>query len=653
MEACSPPFYRRYETSGRAAVIVAALGQCKKGSRVISVDGTVASSILTRRGALGRGLAAVGAASLGSARAVAAAVPASGVAPDGPSAALNQLIADSVRAEGALDPLAAGRPGADPSRFVDPLSPAYGEARLAAKRGEMARLGAIDRGALSTVERLAYDVFQYKTREALDEFDSGRFEIARLTPLDPSFGLQVAFPDAASGAGAPFRTLQDYENGLSRLEGFAGYMATAVDCLKEGLARGYVQPRVVVRNVLAETDEMLALAPRQTPFFKPLAAMPADIAPADRARLEAAYVEVIETRVLPGYRLWKTYLTEVYLPAAREAPGLWAQKDGARIYAADLRRHTTTDMSAEAIHQLGLSEVARIRGEMETARVATGHPGDLQALFQYVRTDPRFYYTRPEDLLTRFKAIEARIWLDIPGQFNRRPKAPFEVRPLPSMGAARGTGYYNLGPPDGASPGVLYFNMAMLSTRPIPTLETLTLHEGIPGHHFQGSLAQENTALPDILRFGSGDFTAYVEGWGLYAESLGKALGMFGDPWQWFGHLDFEMLRAVRLVVDTGLHAEGWPRERAIGFMTANTSMAARDIEVEIDRYIADPGQATAYKVGELKLKALRNRAQAALGPRFDIRDFHDQVLMTGAMPLAILEAKIDAWIAAGGPAYA
>jgi uncharacterized protein (DUF885 family) len=368
-------------------------------------------------------------------------------------------------------------------------------------------------------------------------------------------------------------------------------------------------------------------------------------------RLARAYRDVIETRVTPGYRLWKTYLSETYLPAAREAPGLWAQKDGDRLYAQALRRHTTTGMGADQIHQLGLSEVARIRGEMEQVRKDLAFPGDLHALFEHVRTDPSFYYTRPEDLLARFKAIEARIWAGMPRLFDRKPKAPFEVRPLPAMGEARGTGYYSLGPADGSEPGVLYFNMSMLSTRPIPTLETLTLHEGIPGHHYQGSLAQENTALPDILRFGGG-FTAYIEGWGLYSESQGKALGLFTDPWQWFGHLDFEMLRAVRLVVDTGLHAKGWSRERAIGFMTDNTSMAAKDIRVEIDRYISDPGQATAYKIGELKLHELRGRAEAKLGARFDVRAFHDQVLMTGSMPLDLLEAKIDRWIAAGGPAY-
>lgn len=590
-----------------------------------------------------------GAASLAALGAAQAETPASLVAT--PAEALNRLIAESSRAERALDTLEALRRGVADAPFVDPLSDTFGDRRLRDKTTELARLRAVDRAALSTTDQLAFDVFAYKTRDSLDEFSSGVFAIRRLTPLDPSFGLQVNFPDAASGQGARFATLADYEHGLERLRGFAGYMALTVQRLKEGVAQGYVQPRILVTNILAEVDVMLALAPEATPFFKPLTAMPVGILPADQARLKGAYLQVISGEVLPGYRLWKTYLTETYLPLAREAPGLYAMKDGAKVYAFALRHHTTTDMSADAIHDLGLSEVARIRGELNTVAETLGYRGDLPGLFQHVRTDPIFYYKTSEDLLARFKEIEARIWLGIPRLFNRKPKAPFEVRPLPAMGEARGTGYYSLGPADGKSPGVLYFNMSMLSTRPIPTLETLTLHEGIPGHHFQGSLAQENTALPDILRFG-GDFTAYIEGWGLYSESLGKALGMFVDPYQWFGHLDFEMLRAVRLVVDTGMHAKGWSRDKAIGFMTDNTSMAPKDIRVEIDRYIADPGQACAYKVGELKILELRGRAEARLGARYNVKDFHDQVLMTGALPLAILEAKIDAWIASGGLGY-
>ncbi len=567
--------------------------------------------------------------------------------------ALRALLAESARSERSIDPLDAVRAkGVDAARFTDPLSDAYRDQRLAAKQRDARGLAAIDRNALSDTDRLAYDVFRYRTDAAIEEITSGLFDIGRMTNLDPSFGLQVSFPDAASGAGAPLRTVADHEAGLSRMHWFAGYMKNAMDQLAQGLARGYVQPRIVVLNVLAEVDAMLALAPEATPFYKPVLDLPASFPAAERTRLAAAYRKVIVEEVLPGYARWKQYLTTTYLPAAREQPGLCAQKDGARMYAAALARHTTTRLTADEIHALGLSEVARIRGEMEAVRMELKFDGDLHALFAHVRTDRSFYFTRPQDLLDRFASILERIWIGMPRLFSRRPKAPFEVRALPSLGETRGTGYYALGPADGSGPGVLYFNMSMLDTRPIPTLETLTLHEGVPGHHFQGSLAQENTALPDMLRFGS-DFTAYVEGWGLYSESLGKELGLFTDPWQWFGHLDFEMLRAVRLVVDTGMHARGWSRERAIAFMTDNTSMAARDIVVEIDRYIADPGQATAYKVGELRLQALRRRATERLGARFDIRRFHDQVLMTGALPLDILEARIDAWIAAGGPAFA
>jgi uncharacterized protein (DUF885 family) len=603
----------------------------------------------TRRSVVAAGLLAAGGWRLAGAATVVA--PAAG--PDPASTALRALIAQGVRADAEMDPIAAAKlDGPAAAHFANPLSDAYAARRLAQKRQDMAHLEAIDRARLSPVDALAWDVFRFKTAQDLDEFDSGLFEIARLTPLDPSFGLQVTFPDVASGEGVRFETVTDYEAGLARLDGFSGWLASVVERLKEGRARGYLQPAIVTRNVIAEVDVMLAAQPDDTPFFKPLRAMPATIGPADRARLEAAYRAAIRDRVLPGYRLWKTYLSETYLPVARDAPGLWAMKDGDRVYAGALARHTTTSLTADQIHELGLSEVARIRGEMEAVRGDLGWSGDLRGLFEHVRTDPSFYYSRPEDLLARFKVIEAKIWEGMPRLFDRRPRAAFEVRPLPSMGAARGTGYFSLGAPDGSTHGVLYFNMSMLSTRPIPTLETLTLHEGIPGHYFQGSLAQENTALPDILRFGGG-FTAYVEGWGLYSESQGKALGLFADPWQWFGHLDFEMLRAVRLVVDTGIHAKRWSRDRAIAFTTANTSMAARDIVVEIDRYIAAPGQATAYKIGELKFHELRGRAEKALGPRFDVRAFHDQVLMTGSMPLALLETRVEAWIAAGGPAYA
>lgn len=569
---------------------------------------------------------------------------AAGMADD---ARLRALLDSSAAAEAAREPLSAA-PRAVP--FVDPLTDAYRDALLADRRRDSAGLAAISRSALPIADRIAYDVLAYQTATSLDYLTSGNFDTANRAPLDPSFGLQVEMPDFVSSV-ASFATLADYEAGLQRLEGFAGYMRSVIMRLKEGVAIGQVQPRIIVDNVLAQVDAMLALPVEQSPFYGAIGRMPDAIGAADRARMAKAYRTVIAERVYPGYALWRAYLRETYRPLAGDAPGRSAMKGGAALYAAELARHTTTRVPADEIHRLGLSEVARIRAEMEVAKARTGFSGDLKAFFDFIRIDPRFYCKTPEELLSRFKAIEARIWPNIPKLFAHRPKAPFSVQPLPALGAQRGTGYYRPGPPDGRTPGVLYFNMAMLGTRPIPTLETLTLHEGIPGHHFQLTLARENAKLPEFLRIRDGftGFTAFTEGWGLYAESLGRDLGMFQDPYQWFGHLDMEMLRAVRLVVDTGIHVKGWGRQQAIDYMLANTSMAQHDVTVEIDRYIAAPGQACAYKMGELRLKALRERAAKALAGRFDIRDYHDQVLGTGALPLQVLERKIDDWIAAGG----
>lgn len=566
-------------------------------------------------------------------------------AAEAPGLQLRAVLDASARADARLDPLqAATRTVNADAPFVDPLGDAYARELEAARRRDAAGLQAIDRSGLTPVDRIAYDVLQYRTRQALHRFDSGLFQLARLAPLNPSFGLHVQFPDFVSGAGAPFAALADYEVGLARLEGFSGWLDMVTARLQEGVAAGVVQPRIIVENVLAQVDAMLALPIEQTPFLSALLRMPASIGAADRERLAAAYRRVTAERILPGYRRWQAYLRGTYLPLATEAPGRWAMKGGAELYAAELAHHTSTTKTADEIHALGLSEVARIRAEMEKVRGTIGFAGDLKTLFAHVRDDPKFYCRTPAELLARFAEIESRIWPAIPLLFHDRPKAPFRVAALPALGDQRGTGYYRPGPPDGVSPGTLFFNMSMLNTRPIPTLETLTLHEGIPGHHFQITQVREDASLPDILRFGA--TTAYSEGWGLYAESLGSELGLFQDPWQWFGHLDMEMLRAVRLVVDTGLHARRWSRQQAIDYMLDHTSMAPRDVGVEIDRYIAFPGQACAYKVGELTIARLRKEASERLGNRFDVRDFHREVLGTGALPMDVLEAKIGNWIA-------
>lgn len=566
---------------------------------------------------------------------------------DDVQARFEQLVRESQRLDDALNPLRLARRGERPTGalFVDPLSNAYAEQLQANKRRELAGLAAIDRAALPPGGQIAYDVFQYQADKALEDFDSGVFAIRRKAPLNASFGLHVEFPDYMSSASG-FASVQDYEDRLVQLDGFSRFMRATIDRLREGMADGYHQPQVVVRNVLGQVEAFLALPVEQSPLYSPVTRFPDAISAADRVRLESAYRQAVETRAYPAYDLWRTFLRDVYLPHATEGDGLWAMKDGDKVYASDLVRHTTTTKPAEDIHRLGVSEVARIREEMEGARRDAGFQGDLAAFFEHVRTEPSFYYTEPADLIAHFQRINEQTWQRMPELFSRRPKAAFEVRPLPALGDQRGTGYYRAGPPDASEPGVLYFNMAMLNTRPIPTLETLALHEGVPGHHYQISLVQEDASLPDLLRFRLAPATAYSEGWGLYAESLGKELGLFTDPYQWFGHLDMEMLRAVRLVVDTGLHALHWTRQQAIDYMLANTSMAARDVAVEIDRYITNAGQACAYKIGELKLQELRQRARDAQGERFDIRRFHDQVLDTGALPLDVLEAKIDRWLA-------
>lgn len=563
----------------------------------------------------------------------------------GDAARLRSLLDQSAAADARLDPMAAARRGVQSGGpvFVDPLSDDYATALEAQKRRELRALSQIDRRALPPVDAIAYDVLAYRVRQSLDYFDSGSFEVARLAPLNPAFGLQVEFPDFVAGAGAAFADLRDYVDGLTRLEGFANYLANTVVKLKQGVAKGYFQPRVIVENVLKQVDAVLRVPVEDSPFYNAIKHFPDSVVPADRARLAAAYRDSITRKVYPGYRLWQTYLRDVYLPLATKAPGRWALQQGDELYAAELARHTTTSRTADDIHRLGLNEVSRIRGEMEKVRRTIGFEGNLKAFFEHIRTDPKYYYTEPATLLARFKAIEVKIWRAIPTLFHHRPKAPFQVRPLPALGDERGTGYYRPGEPDGVSPGILFFNMSMLRTRPIPTLETLTLHEGIPGHHFQITLARENEKLPPLLRYGSS--TAYSEGWGLYAESLGRELGMFEDPLQWFGHLDMEMLRAARLVVDTGLHAKRWDRQQGIDYMLANTSMAEKDVAVEIDRYIAYPGQACAYKIGELKFRELRTRAEKVLGQAFNVRDYHHEALDTGALPMDVLEAKITNWI--------
>ena len=564
------------------------------------------------------------------------------------SQALAALFRDSDEASLRRNPVQATARGdlryAD--RLGDYFSDTYYDSEREAARSDLAALAAVDRSALSAEERVAYDVFQWQRRMDLRGLEGELFAATAVRPVDHFNGFHTFFAELSSGQGiAPYKTVRDYENGLSRTDDFVRLADGAIARMEQGLAAGVVQPRLVMANVVEQLDAMLAEGVEGSSFYRPVATFPAEVPEADRARLRAAYAASISTKIRPAVTRLRDFIRDRYLPKARPTVGLQDMKGGPALYRHLVALSTTTDMSPDEIHRIGLAEVARIHGEMEAVKAQVGFTGTLQQFFEHIRTDPKFKPKSREALQQGYVAIGKRLDVTLPKLFSTLPKTPLEIRPVPALtekGAARGS--YQSGTTDGSRPGVFYFNAYDLPSRTIPTMETLYLHEGAPGHHFQISLAQENEALPSFMRFGGN--TAYVEGWGLYAETLGRELGVYTDPYQYFGYLDSQLFRAIRLVVDTGIHSKGWTRDRTIQYILDNSSRGRSNATAETERYIAIPGQALAYKIGQLKISELRARAEKALGPRFDIRDFHAQVLMTGSLPLTILEAKIDKWIA-------
>lgn len=566
------------------------------------------------------------------------------------AAALKQIFADSDEAALALNPMSAMMRGdmryAD--RFGDYITPEYYARMKADAENDTRRLAAIDRDALSREDRIAYDVFSYERRQLLDFYARGIVAIQAQLPIDHFSGVHVYFPDISSGkSAAPFRTVQDYDNGLKRLDGYAQYLERSIGRMREGMAAGHTQPKLVMENILDQLDRQMAGGAEASPFYQPIKDLPADFAASDRERLASAYRAMIGDRVFGAYRELQDFIRTEYLAACRDGkPGLVSMKDGPALYKALIEQTTTTDMSAEQIHRIGLDEVARVRHDMLAIKDKVGFRGTLREFFDHLRTDPQFKFASKQALLDGYNAIRVRVDAAVPKLFSLTPKSPFEIRPVPAYSEQNeAAGSYRQGTPDGTRPGIFFVNTYDLPSRTTPGMETLFLHEAIPGHHFQIALAQENEALPNFLRFNGN--TAFVEGWALYAESLGPELGMFTDPYQAFGSLDDEMLRAMRLVLDTGIHAKGWTREQAIRYMLDNSAQSETDARAEVERYIAIPGQALAYKVGALTIRRLRTEAEQALGARFDPREFHAQVLDTGALPMAVLEAKIRDWIRA------
>ncbi|HEX8489483.1 MAG TPA: DUF885 domain-containing protein, partial [Chthoniobacterales bacterium] len=495
-----------------------------------------------------------------------------------------------------------------------------------------------DRAKLSATDQLNYDLFQ---KDLETDIEGAKFR-TYLMPITQRGGLQTL---DELGERLRFETVKDFEDWIARLRAFPVLMDQSIALMQEGAREKVIWPKIVLERVPAQIDKQLVSKPEESPFFKPFTKFPDAISAADRERLSKAAQEAITAGVLPSFEKLKKYFVEEYLPAAPEQIGVWQMPQGAEFYAHLTRRFTTTDLTPQQIHDKGLSEVARIKGEMEGIREKVGFNGTLPEFFTKLRTDPQFFYKTPEELLEAYRAMSKRIDPNLVKVFKTLPRMPYGVTPIPDKIAPdTTTAYYNQPAADGSRAGVYFVNLYKPETRPKWEMMALSLHEAVPGHHLQIALAQELGDIPKFRRYGG--FTAYVEGWGLYAESLGQDMGLYDDPYSKFGQLTYEMWRAVRLVVDTGMHQMKWDRQRAIDFFMENAPKAENDIVNEIDRYISMPGQALAYKIGELKLKELRERARQQIGEGFDVREFHDAVLLSGAVPLDVLERNVKTWLA-------
>jgi uncharacterized protein (DUF885 family) len=571
--------------------------------------------------------------------------PAAGAGASSDSAALHKLFEDYFERQLELNPLSATFIGDHryDDKFTNNISPEFIALSLEVDRKALADAQQLAARQLPEADRLSVEIFMYNLRTSLE----GEKFPGELVPINQFQSLPTLMPVLGSGSSAqPFATAADYDRFLARMRDYIVWSDQAIVNMRKGLAQNLTYPRVLMEKVLPQLQELIAADPQASLFYTPLKNFPDAVAPADRTRLQAAYRDAITKEINPAYQRLHDFIRDEYLKGARTQVGWSSVPNGRAWYAYLARNSTTTDLTPDAIHELGLKEVARIRGEMEQVKAQVGFKGDLAAFFKFLQDDPRFYYDSGPALIQGFRDLKKNIDAKLPKLFKDFPKANYEVREVePFRAQSAAGGFYQPPSADGSRPGIFYVNTYNLKAQPKFGMETLSLHEAAPGHHFQIAIQQELEELPRFRRFGNG-YVAYDEGWALYAESIGKELGMFTDPYQYYGRLSDEMLRAMRLVIDTGLHTKNWTREQSIKYMLDNSSMAATDAEAEVERYIAIPGQALGYKVGQLRITELRKKAQAALGSRFDVREFHSVVLRDGSLPLEVLGAKIDRWIA-------
>jgi uncharacterized protein (DUF885 family) len=532
-------------------------------------------------------------------------------------------------------------------RFGDFISDAYFANERKAAEANLEALKSIDRDRLNATDKIAYDVFKQNQTDALKGLSKEIMDLTVVRPLNHFSGFHTFYPTFASGQGAaPFKTVQDYDNNLKRHKEFIILIDRSIDRFRQGMATGVFETKMTITNVIDQLNTQLAQKTEESPYYGPILKFPEGFSDADKARLTSEYRDIVENGLYPANARLRDFLRDSYLPLAREQVGLSAMKGGEGLYQYMIEQTTTLPLKADDIHNLGLSEVARITSGMEAIRKEVGFKGTLPEFFDHLRSDPKFKLASRDALTQGYYDIGKKVDAKISTQFKYLPKAPLEIKPYEEFREKyEAGGSYQPGTPDGSRAGTFYFNAYDLPSRTTPGMTTLYLHEGAPGHHFQISIAQENEKLPAFMRFGGN--TAYVEGWALYAETLGYDMGLYKDPYQRFGTLSDEMLRAMRLVVDTGLHSKGWTRQQAIDYMLANSDMGKTDATAEVERYIAIPTQALAYKIGALTIMRLRDKAKTQLGKKFDVREFHNQVLNTGALPLTVLEKKIDDWISA------
>jgi uncharacterized protein (DUF885 family) len=529
-----------------------------------------------------------------------------------------------------------GFPGHN-DRWSD-FSPAGIEHRHALLREQLKTAQSIDRGKLMESELVDLDLYRRRLETQVEGF---RFpaEQMMLTQYD---GLQQDVPRAL--ATAPAVTPRDYEDLLARLNALPALVDQNIALLEKGLAAGVTSPKSMMVGAPGQIRALLTDDPLKSPLLAPFRRLSSsNVPPDDQERIRREALQAYEKKVAPAFRKLLRYLTETYIPGCQGSISMAALPDGAAWYAYAVRRATTTDLTPSQIHELGLAEVKRIRAEMDSVIAATGFQGSFAEFVRFLHTDPRFFYDKPEDLVEGYRVIAARADLQVASLFGTRPGLPYRVLPIPAeIARSRATAYYEPGSVAAGRPGNCFVNTFDLKARPKWEMEALALHECVPGHHLQVSMAQEIKAVPKWRNYH--DYTAFVEGWGLYAESLGDEMGFYRDPYFKFGRLSYEMWRAIRLVVDTGIHSQGWTKQQATDYFRENTAQDDRAIEAEVNRYISNPGLAVAYKIGELKLKELRATAQKELGPAFDLRAFHDELLRHGAVPLDMLEQNVKAW---------